>query len=523
MSTKAVIYARVSSREQADEGYSIESQQKLLRRFAEDRGYEITAEFVDVESAKTSGREQFKAMLAHLRRHTSVTTILCEKTDRLYRNFHDYIELDVDGGGLTLVLVKENVVLSKESRSHEKLVHGFKVLLAKNYIDNLKEETAKGLLEKAEQGWFPQQAPVGYRNNKAEKTIEPDPAKAAFIRRLFELFASGTYTIDTARAQITMEGLRSRTGRILSRSEIHHILSNPIYYGVFRWQGARYDGKHEPIIDRPLFDAAQAAMKRHNKPRKTKHDFPFRGLLTCGRCGCAYTAELKKGKYVYYRCTTSKGNCSRDYIRQEDLDEKLAAAVKAIHIDKDVIDEMLETMRESHGQEKAYHDAAVASLQAEYRHLQGRIDKAYEDKLDGRITEDFWKAKTEAWRTAQEKARGAIAAHEKANQAYFEQGADLLRLASRMYDLYRVRSLSEKRQLLDLVTSNFTVTGKCVVPVYKKPFDILVEGLACPNGLPRLDNLRNSLQGWLRDAVAIQSAAASTRAMFAASGHLAMC
>ncbi|MBI4248874.1 MAG: recombinase family protein, partial [Elusimicrobia bacterium] len=109
---------------------------------------------------------------------------------------------------------------------------------------------------------------------------------------------------------------------------------------------------------------------------------------------------------------------------------------------------------------------------------------AYNDKLDGVISEDFWLSKAKEWRGAQEQVRSAIAAHEKSNQGYFERGIELLRLASRAYDLYRVRNLPEKRALLNVLVSNFSVNGKNVVPTYKKPFDILAEGVACSNWLP---------------------------------------
>src|SRR6185437_13559167 len=145
---KAVLYARVSTKEQAEEGYSIESQIKLLREYARDRDFEIVREFMDAESAKSAGRTQFNEMLHFLRTTTTVKTVLCEKTDRLYRNFSDYVALDIDQSDTTVILVKEGTILSRDSRSHEKLMHGFIVLLAKNYIDNLTEETAKGMLEK---------------------------------------------------------------------------------------------------------------------------------------------------------------------------------------------------------------------------------------------------------------------------------------------------------------------------------------------------------------------------------------
>jgi DNA invertase Pin-like site-specific DNA recombinase len=88
--------------------------------------------------------------------------MLVEKTDRLYRNLKDWVtvdELDVE-----MHFPKEGVVLSRESRSSKKFMHGIKVLMAKNYIDNLSEETRKGMTEKAAQGFWPSNAPLGYRN-----------------------------------------------------------------------------------------------------------------------------------------------------------------------------------------------------------------------------------------------------------------------------------------------------------------------------------------------------------------------
>ena len=129
-----------------------------------------------METAKQTGRAAFGEMVAYLKAHPSVRVMLVEKTDRLYRNLKDWVtvdELDVE-----IHFPKEGVVLSRESRSSEKFMHGIKVLMAKNYIDNLSEETRKGMQEKAEQGIWPSVAPLGYRNvagSDGKKIIEPDP------------------------------------------------------------------------------------------------------------------------------------------------------------------------------------------------------------------------------------------------------------------------------------------------------------------------------------------------------------
>jgi signal transduction histidine kinase/DNA invertase Pin-like site-specific DNA recombinase len=174
---------RVSSKEQEKEGYSIPAQQKLLAAYADGLGLTVAREFVDVETAKRAGRTGFSQMLAYLRKSEArCRIVLVEKTDRLYRNFKDYVTLDeLD---LELHLVKENVALSSDSRSSEKFIHGIKVLMAKNYIDNLSEETRKGMLEKAEQGIWPSYAPLGYSNvedAQGRNVIVPDPELAPMV------------------------------------------------------------------------------------------------------------------------------------------------------------------------------------------------------------------------------------------------------------------------------------------------------------------------------------------------------
>ena len=225
ISKKVVLYARVSSKEKEKEGYSIPAQKKLLVSYALKHGYQIVCEFIDVETAKQSGWIHFNEMVQYLEEHPKVSTILCEKTDRLYRNFKDYVI--IDDLDVTLVFVKEGSVLNKHSRSHEKFIHGIKVLMAKNYIDNLSEETRKGLLEKAEEGEFPALAPLGYKHDKVKKTIELDEKRAPLIKEMFELYATGKYSIRRLQAYITDKGLTTRKGNMVMVSSVAEMLKNP--------------------------------------------------------------------------------------------------------------------------------------------------------------------------------------------------------------------------------------------------------------------------------------------------------
>jgi site-specific DNA recombinase len=153
----------------------------------------------------------------------------------------------VDDLDLEVHFVKENAVVSKGSRSSDKFMHGIKVLMAKNYVDNLSEEVKKGVREKAEQGHFPGVAHVGYVNNRLTRRIDVDPIRGALVTRVFELYATGGYSLKTITADAYAMGLRhSRGDRQMRKSEIHRMLRNPIYTGDFRRLGKRYKGSHEP-------------------------------------------------------------------------------------------------------------------------------------------------------------------------------------------------------------------------------------------------------------------------------------
>jgi DNA invertase Pin-like site-specific DNA recombinase len=473
----SVIYARVSSKDQAAEGFSIPAQLELLRTYAGANGFTVTQEFVDVETAKAAGRTGFGEMMAFLKKSPTCRTILVEKTDRLYRNFRDYAT--IDELGIEVHLVKENIILREDSRSHEKFMHGIKVLIAKNYVDNLSEETRKGMLEKARQGIWPSFAPLGYRNvigTDGKRTIAPDPNVAPIIRRMYERYATGKYSVEEIARIAHADGLTYRkSGATVPKSSVHKILRNRIYSGDFDFDGTTYKGNYEPIVSRELWKQVQDILDGRNarKTRRVKHQFAFGGLLTCGHCGCALVGDIKKGRYVYYRCTHFRQNCPEPYTREEVLEQKFTSMLNGIQFSPEVLEWAADTMRDGHEDERKAHADAIARLQREHQRVQDRIDRMYDDKLDGRIGNEFFDRKAAEFRAEQTRIMSDIAEHQAAMGGNVDEGARIGDLVRRAGALFEAQPATEKRKLLDYVVSEGRWKGGELELIYREPFGIL--------------------------------------------------
>ncbi len=469
----AVIYARVSSKEQA-EGFSVAAQLDLLNTYAKKHGCKVVRVFTEAETAKQAGRKAFREMLSFLKQNPHVKHVLVEKTDRIYRNFQDYVALDVDAMGLELHLVKEGEILSKESRSHQKLIHRVKVVMAQNYVDNLSEEVVKGLDEKAKQGLWPTYAPFGYANDLGQHTIAPHADEAPAVVKLFELAATGNYNLNALRKAVFDVGVRSRrTKRILCKQEVSRILRNPIYMGDFLWKGKLFHGKHVPLVSLDLFDRANIAMGLKARPKKNKHDFAFTGMVKCGHCGASLTAEVKKGKYTYYRCARQCENVV--YLPENKLALQLGDALRRIKMTPEIVEWTREALLSSHADQAEHHRATMARLNARKEKLASYVDQAYTDRLEGRIPEELWDRRSAEWETERRDINRQLDAHESAKTNYLASGIKLLELAQRAHELYVSQSPHEQRRLLNVVVSNCTLKDGTVEYSLRKPFDLLAD------------------------------------------------
>jgi site-specific DNA recombinase len=423
-------------------------------------------EFVDIETAKSAGRKQFGEMVRFFQENPASRIVLVEKTDRLYRNFRDCVTLE--DLGIEIHLPKEGQVIGRESKSQAKLLHGIQVVVARNYIENLREEVCKGMREKAEQGIYPSRPPLGYRNNKLEHTIEVDLQKAPIARRAFGLYATGTHSLSSLRRALAAE-----FGRVYAKSHLEKLLKNPFYTGLFIWENKTYQGTHMPLVSGQLFQQVQAVFQGHNKSKYRKHQFAFSGLLRCAYDNCQITAEFKKNRYTYYRCTGFRGPCELPRFREEELGDRLGQILKDIYIPDEALSQLEQSLLGDKGREEAIQKQHRERLQQRLGSLRHRIDQAYTDKLDGKIAEELWTRKAGEWQAEERQVLLALQGLEQSQPEHLLDRVRILELANKAYFLYLKQPPLEKAKLLRIVLSNCSVDAASVYPTYRKPFDLI--------------------------------------------------
>jgi hypothetical protein len=384
----------------------------------------------------------------------------------------DYALL-VEKLGLEILSVTEQL----PNNSTGRLMGAMQIAIARHFSAQLSERVKPAMAAKAKRGIYPSYAPLGYLNDSLTRTIVPDPERADLVRELFETYAETEMSLLDLTHWAERRGLRTRKGLALPRSTIHKLLSNPIYKGVVRWGQVTTPGIHPAIVSEYLFDRAQEKLCGRGHIQG-KHAFPFRGLLVCGHCGCQITATMAKGKYVYYHCTNGRGKCAQPYIRQEALSERLQSVVDGVRIPEDFVRQLIDQIREGENERKLSIQKKRGQLKAEAANLAKRRDQAYVDKLDHVISEERWREMDATWAN---EADGIAKTLTGLEAALLTSGADAAREAFELLeeasDLYSRQPFEEQARGLKILVSNCRLTGEKVEPNYRKPFDLVAEGL----------------------------------------------
>ncbi len=306
---KYILYARKSTDVEDTQVLSIEAQLAELRKFAKDDQLTVIDTVIEKRSAKIPGRPKFGAILERIQAGEA-NAILAWHPDRLARS--------VDGGQLIYLLDQRKLADLKfqtfwfENTSQGKFMLNIAFGQSKYYVDNLSENTKRGLRQKVWRGEYPSSAPFGYYNDKRDKTIKVDKQQASLVVAIFEMYAKNESRFADIADYLYSQVVKTKGGKVYKPDKVKKILTNPFYYGHFVYGGELHKGKHTPLISKKLFDDVQAAVAARcfRQQDHTREPAPYRGLLKCS-CGMTITAENKTKRqkngnvhcYVYYRCT----------------------------------------------------------------------------------------------------------------------------------------------------------------------------------------------------------------------------
>ena len=269
-------------------------------------------------------------------------------------------------------------------------------------------------------------------------------------------------------------------------------LKIPFYVGNFSWRGQTYKGTHPVFIDPQLYALAQLVLRGHNKPKYGKRNIAFRGMLTCAHDNCTVTAEVKKGKYIYYRCTGHRGKCGLPRFREEEIAGRLGHVLKDVAIPEEVARSIGASLQRVHVQMRDRQQQERARLKRELGILRDRMDAAYTDKLDGKISESFWQRKQAEWQS--EETRIESLASELTEDSASEKLLNMqriLELAQNAHSIYLTQKPAEQAELLKKVVLNCSIDAISLYPTYRKPFDLIFKRAKCNEWSGREDlNLR---------------------------------
>lgn len=469
---KSIIYVRVSTEEQT-KGYSLDAQEDEDREFSLRLGYEPIKIFREEgRSAKDLKRPVLKQMLQWGRENKEkFDAVIFWKWERISRGTEqDYAELSTffQECNVHPLSVTECNEESPEGELLRWMTKGMNLY----ELRKISQRTKLGMNKICRLGRKPAKAPIGYINYTHpdnSKSIIVDEVNAPFIKKAFELYASGSYSMKRLGKELFLDGFTNKRGEPYPPRKFEEILKNVFYVGKFMWSGILYEGTHEPLVSRELFDAVQAKFGL-KKPKSHDIFFPYTNLIKCSHCGHNLSAEMKRGahnsgEYIYYRCKC--GNVKA--IKQEELDiefmrmlDDLYIPPQEIEILKDGAKEILEAIKE-------YENKIETPLQIQEKieKINERIKKSYKDKLDGNIpsglSDDDWQEMIQEW--AAEKDRLIVKLNERMQKSkiLYDKLNLLIMFCNHLPELYRVATPQMKREVIQTCVRTLTYDGKNLI------------------------------------------------------------
>jgi site-specific DNA recombinase len=527
------IYCRKSSESEDRQVLSIESQTRELELLAARLNLPVAEILMESKSAKDPGRPVFNQMMQRLYRGEAAG-IICWKLDRLARN-------PVDGGSIIWAIKQHGIKVMTPAQSYAReddniILMYIEFGMAQKYVDDLSKNVKRGLKTKIENGWFPGIAPAGYLNHTDRQTgantLIKDPERFTLVRRMWDLMLTGLYTPPQILEIASNEwGLRTRItrkkgGTPLGRSAIYKIFNKPFYYGWFeapKKSGHWYQGKHEPMITEAEYNRVQAFLGRHGNPRaRAQREFPFTGIIRCGDCNRAVTAEEKhqlicsqcKFKfayrkkaacprcknpiekmmnpsfrhYTYYHCSKSgKPDCRQKCVGERELENQINDGLARINISKQFKEWAIKYLHELQEFEVQSQTDIIQSQEQAYRACLGQIEglvslKTSPKNHDGSLLSDdeyaHKRSKLLKDKAMLEASLNDVGSRLKQSLKLSEQTFEF---ACAVQERFAKGDPKIKKAILTTMSSNLTLKDKKLLIEGRKPFFILGDRLQPEN------------------------------------------
>jgi len=328
---------------------------------------------------------------------------------------------------------------------------------SKYFVDNLRENVKRGLRQKIRNGTWPGWAPVGYTNNPKTRGIDIDPEKSPKVKKMFEMYATGAYTLHSLANWCKKSGLVGNLGKPLVIANIQKNLQNIFYLGLMKWKGETFEGKHEPLISKKIFDKVQEVLKQRGRPHhKTKYEpQDFCGLPKCATCGMSITGEyrVKKQKngnvhnYIYYHCTKKNKSikCPEPCIRQESLDEQISYLLQKFSLRADWAEKLLE-MAETNKEKSAQSVSAfVFESQTKIRAIQTKLQRLLDGYLEQDIKREIYREQKTKLLLEKKSLDEKMARIEQKQNDWLEPFQNWIKVALTLVKIARDNNLLEKK------------------------------------------------------------------------------
>ena len=468
------LYARKSTDEADRQILSIESQLAELREYAKKEGLPIAREFIENKTAKEPGREVFNEMMA-LMEQGAAHGIVAWHPDRLARN-------SIDGGRIIYLVDTGKVMELKfptfwfDRTPQGKFMLSIAFGQSKYYIDNLSENVKRGLRQKLRNGIWPSWAPMGYLNDQENHTIYIDKERAPLIKKAFELYATGNYSIREIREFLHNAGLVGRNQKKpLSIGNCHYMLRNPIYYGVMRFYGEVYEAKHKPIISKAVYDKCQELLKNKSKPKKRGFKpYVYRGIFHCENCGCFITTETQKG-HNYLRCTKRKSPCAEPFTREEEVDRQIREALKGVSLPPAAAAQALHNIEKEQLSAAQAGEEAAQNLRDNLVILNDQLGKLLDLVLQGSLTQPEYAHKKAQLVNDKKEIEMKLAAFAREGSKRFEPLMGFYNTAVLAGETAVSGNPEENLQIMRKIGSNFLLGGRKIKLKFNFPSEKLRE------------------------------------------------